>query len=249
MESPFAVTTAHPGSSLLIRDLLHRPRRWAPRETITYRNLRTLTYAELLGRIDRLGGWLRELGVQPGDRVGVLDWDSHRYLELFFAVPMSGAALHTVNVRLTPEQIAWTIRHAADSVLFVHVDFLPLVEACRDSMPCVRRVIVVSDAEAAPAVPGTDGEYESGLANARPLDAWPTFDENTVATLFYTTGTTGDPKGVYFSHRQIVLHTLTAGMDLSLQDDPLALRATDVYMPLTPMFHVHAWGLPYLATA
>ncbi len=249
MDSPLAVTTARPGSALLIRDLLHRARRWAPLETVTYRNLRTLTYAELLARMERLGGLLRDLGVKPGDRVGVLDWDSHRYLELFFAVPMTGAAIHTVNVRLTPEQMAWTIRHANDTVLFVHVDFLPLVRACRDAMPAVRKVVVISDDDVAPAVEDTDGDYESGVANARPVESWPDFDENTVATVFYTTGTTGNPKGVYFSHRQIVLHTLTAGMGLAMYDDPLSLRATDVYMPLTPMFHVHAWGLPFLATA
>lgn len=249
MTSPFVVPTQRPGSALLIRDLLHRSRQWASRETVTYRDLRTLTYAELAARIDRLGGWLAALGVRPGDRVGVLDWDSHRYLELFFAVPMSGAALHTVNVRLTPEQVVWTIRHARDSVLFVHTDFLPMVQAHLASLPDVRRVVVLSDADPAPAVAGTDGDYESGVAGATPVAAWPDLDENTVATLFYTTGTTGDPKGVFFSHRQVVLHTLTAGLELGMRDDPMSLRASDVYLPLTPMFHVHAWGLPYLATA
>ncbi len=249
MDSPFLVTTPRPGSALLIRDLLHRVRAWAPQQTVTYRNLLTLTYAEVLDRIDRLGGWLRDLGVVPGDRIGVMDWDSHRYLELYFAVPMSGAALHTVNVRLTPEQIAWTIRHAGDSVLFVHPDFLPLLAACREHLGSVRRIIVMPDGGApVPAGFKADAEYETGLAAARPIGAWPSFSEDAVATLFYTTGTTGDPKGVYFSHRQIVLHTLGAGLALAVQDDPFAFRASDVYLPLTPMFHVHAWGLPYLAT-
>jgi len=246
---PFASEPRRPGSALLIRELLARVRNWAPRETITYRQHLTLTYAEWLERVDRLGSWLEALGVQPGERIGVLDWDSHRYLDLYFAVPMHGAALHTVNVRLTPDQIAWTIRHAHDVVLFVHADFLPLVQAMRGQLPAVRRVIVMRDPDDSANVPaGVDADYETGLAAAAPRPVWPELAEDTIATVFYTTGTTGDPKGVFFSHRQIVLHTLTAGLGLAVFDDPFALRATDVYLPLTPMFHVHAWGVPYLAT-
>ena len=244
----FMSTTAvsegsRPGQALLIRDLLHRVRSWAPAATVTYRDRLTLTYREWLGRTARLGAWLRELNIQPGDRVGVMDWDSHRTLELFFAVPMSGAALHTINIKLTPEQIAYTIAHARDSILFIHADFLPILAAIRAQLPALRHVIVMSDDDAIHA-----DEYEPGLKGRAPVDEWPDLDENMTATLFYTTGTTGEPKGVSFSHRQIVLHTLTAGLTLAVHDEPLNLRASDVYMPLTPMFHVHAWGLPYLAT-
>jgi fatty-acyl-CoA synthase len=246
---PVDAPPRRPGSSLLIRELLNRVRSWAPQETITYRQHRTLTYVEWLERVDRLGGWLKSVGVQPGERIGVLDWDSHRYLDLYFAVPMHGAALHTVNVRLTPEQIAWTIRHARDVVLFVHRDFLPLVLAVRSQLPDVRRVVLLRDDDDPLELPaGVDADYEPSLAAAAPRRAWPDFAEDTPATVFYTTGTTGEPKGVYFSHRQIVLHSLTAGLDLAIHDDPFALRGSDVYLPLTPMFHVHAWGLPYLAT-
>lgn len=247
---PSAIGAGHrPGSALLIRDLLHRVRTWAPSGTIRYRDRLTLTYAQWLARLDRLGGWLRALGVGPGDRVGVLDWDSHRYLELFFAVPMSGAALHTVNVRLTPDQAGYTIAHAEDSVLFVHTDFIPMLEAMRPHLSRVRKVVVLADGPWAPPN-GFDcaGEYEAGLQAATSIDAWPDFPEDMMATLFYTTGTTGEPKGVGFSHRQIVLHTLTAGLTLTAHSDPVGYRAEDVYMPLTPMFHVHAWGLPYLAS-
>ena len=238
-----------PGSALLIRELLHRVRTWAPNRTITYRDRLVLTYRDWLARVDRLGGWLKELGVGPGDRVGVLDYDSHRYLELFFAVPMSGAGLHTVNVRLTPDQAGFTIAHARDSVLFVHVDFLPMLAAMKEHLRGVRHVVVLADGPwTAPEGLACAGEYEAGLAGATPLAEWPEFPEDTLATLFYTTGTTGEPKGVSFSHRQIVLHTLTAGLTLAVHDDPVGFRADDVYLPLTPMFHVHAWGLPYLAT-
>ena len=244
-----APPSRRPGSSLLIRALLERVRTWAPHETITYRHQDPLTYAQWLPRVGRLGHLLESLGVEPGERVGVLDWDSHRYLDHYFAVPMHGAALHTVNVRLTAEQIAWTIHHARDVVLFVHAEFLPLVQAMRDRLPHVRRVVLMSDTPVEGGLPpGVDAEYEAALAAAEERSEWLDFSEDTTATVFYTTGTTGEPKGVHFSHREIVLHTLTAGLQLSIFDEPFALRASDVYLPLTPMFHVHAWGLPYLAT-
>ncbi|MGE3310186.1 MAG: fatty acid--CoA ligase [Limisphaerales bacterium] len=244
-------------SPLLIHRLLDRPRTWAPQQKITYRNSRELTYTEFLERVRRLGGALTRLGVRAGDRVGVIDWDSHRYLECFFAIPMLGAVLHTINARLSPEQTLFTIRHAEDSVLLVHPDFHPLVEGLLPHLPSVRTCVALPDPPATVAstpqsVPSSAlrfaGEYESLLAETPPDFAFPEFDEDTIATLSYTTGTTGDPKGVFFSHRQLVLHTLGAGLGLTAIDDPVGLSADDVYMPLTPMFHVHAWGVPYIAT-
>jgi fatty-acyl-CoA synthase len=242
-----------PVQQLLIRDLLTRARAWAPRQTITYRDLRKHDYAEFFARIDRAAAMLVGLGVRAGDRVGVMDWDSHRYLELFFAVPMLGAVLHTVNVRLTPEQMGWTIRHAGDSVLLFHPDFLPVAEGLAASLPDVRAWVSLSDESVPPETTlPLAGDYEV-LLEARAADVaggydWPDLDENTVATLFYTTGTTGDPKGVYFTHRQIVLHTLAAGATFAAHQQPVGIHADDAYLPLTPMFHVHAWGIPYLAT-
>lgn len=244
---------AKPVQQLLIRDLLTRARSWAPRQTITYRDLREHDYGEFLARIDRAAAMLEGLGVRPGDRVGVMDWDSHRYLELFFAVPMLGAVLHTVNVRLTPEQMAWTIRHAEDSVILFHPDFIPIAEGIAGSLPSVRAWVTLSDDGVAPATTlATAGDYEA-LLETRAAEVaggydWPDLDENTVATLFYTTGTTGDPKGVYFTHRQIVLHTLAAGATFAAHQQPVGIHGEDAYLPLTPMFHVHAWGIPYLAT-
>ena len=248
MAHPDPARPSRPGHALLIRDLLHRVRSWAPGRTITYRDRVTLTYEEWHGRTARLATWLGELGVGPGDRVGVLDWDSHRVLEMFFAVPGVGATLHTVNVKLTPEQVGYTIQHARDTVLFVHPDFLRMLEGIRGFLGRVRHVVVLAEGpwEAPGGLP-VAGEYEEGLRRVAPVASWPDLDEDMAATLFYTTGTTGEPKGVSFSHRQIVLHTLAAGMTLAAHDEPMALRASDVYMPLTPMFHVHAWGVPYIA--
>jgi fatty-acyl-CoA synthase len=240
---------AAPPFPLLIKHLLDRPLAWAPDEKIIYRDVKELTYREFFGRVQRLAGVLARLGIGHGDRVGVLDWDSHRYLELFFAVPMVGAILHTVNTRLSPEQAHFTIHHAEDKALFIHADFLPLVEPLASRLPAVKSCVLFSDQEAAPKglLPWA-GEYETLLAAAPAEFAFPDFDENTVATLFYTTGTTGDPKGVFFTHRQLVLHTLVTGLTLASFQHPLGFDARDVYMPLTPMFHVHAWGVPYVAT-
>ncbi len=249
METPASAWIAPPVQPLLIRDLLTRVRTWAPQQKIIYRDVRELTYAEFLQRVERLAQVLTDLGVRPGDRVGVMDWDSHRYLELFFAVPMLGAVLHTVNVRLAPDQLAYTILHAKDSVVLFHPDFLALAEGLAPKLGCVRNWVSLSD-DGRPPTTGLPlaGDYEPLLAAALPGFRFPDLDENTVATLFYTTGTTGDPKGVFFTHRQIVLHTLAGGLAIIAYGDPVSLRADDVYLPMTPMFHVHAWGIPYIAT-
>ncbi|MDD5168816.1 MAG: fatty acid--CoA ligase, partial [Syntrophales bacterium] len=184
-----------------------------------------------------------------GDTICVFDYDSHRYLECFFAVPMIGAVLHTQNWRLSPEQILYTMNHAEDKVVLIHADFLPMLEAVWDKLTTVKKVILLTDDEKWPAtkIP-IDAEYEELLATSSPSYDFPDFDENTRATIFYTTGTTGLPKGVYFSHRQLVLHTQSMLIAWGTLESITRLRSTDVYMPITPMFHVHAWGVPYAAT-
>jgi fatty-acyl-CoA synthase len=234
---------------LLIKHLLDRPLNWAPDERIIYRDIRELSYREFHERVGRLSTLLHRLGVRPGDRVGVIDWDSHRYLEFFFAVPMVGAVLHTVNPRLSPEQLLFTINHAEDHVLFLHPDFLPLIEPLAKRCETIRHFVLLSDRGEEPQTSiRFEGDYEKLLPNCPAATQFPDLPENTVATLFYTTGTTGDPKGVFFTHRQLVLHTLTAGFALAVTPDPCGFGYRDVYMPLTPMFHVHAWGVPYIAT-
>jgi fatty-acyl-CoA synthase len=145
-----------------------------------------------------------------------MDWDSHRYLEAFFAVPMMGAVLQTVNVRLSPEQILYTLNHARADVLLVNAEFVPMLAIIKDQLETVKRFILISDDGATLGSFGIPyaGEYEALLAAASPDYDFPDFDENTRATTFYTTGTTGLPKGVYFSHRQLVLHTLAVATAL-----------------------------------
>jgi fatty-acyl-CoA synthase len=161
---------------------------------------------------------------------------------------MIGAVLHTVNIRLSPDQVLYTMNHAEDDLVLVHDDFLPMIEQIHGELNTVKGYIRLSD----DAGTGTElpvlGEYESLLSQAACHYDFPDFDENSVATLFYTTGTTGAPKGVYFTHRQLVLHTLNAVGTLGAYQSFALLRSDDVYMPITPMFHVHAWGVPYVAT-
>ena len=235
---------------LLIKQLLHTPMVQNPDQQIVYRNLKRLTYADLRDRIGRLANCLKMIGVRPGDAVGVMDWDSNRFLEAFFAVPMMGAILQTVNVRLSPEQITYTINHAGPSVLLVNDEFIELLQGIRPQLTPVRTFVVLTDRpEPAKGDIEFAGEYEDLLTAASPEYEFPDFDENTQATTFYTTGTTGLPKGVYFSHRQLVLHTLAQLAAFGSAPEQGRFHRNDVYMPITPMFHVHAWGFPWAATA
>ncbi|SIT17859.1 fatty acid--CoA ligase [Achromobacter sp. MFA1 R4] len=228
---------------LLIKQLLLTPLAQAPDQEIVYRDVIRYSYRTLRERIGRLASALARLGVQHGDTVAILDWDSHRYLECFFGVPMMGSTLQTVNVRLSAQQILFTLAQAEPKVLLVHEDFRPVIEDMLAQLPSVRHVVRLSD-DAEPS--GTD--YESLLASADAHYPFADFDENTRATLFYTSGTTGMPKGVYYSHRQLVLHTLAVAAAFAMPRDQGRFHRGDVYMPITPMFHVHAWGMPYVAT-
>ncbi|MBZ0333451.1 fatty acid--CoA ligase [Marinobacter sp. AL4B] len=234
---------------LLIKSLLLSGKRYSPNREIVYSDIFRYDYATLNERIARLANALEKAGIGAGDTVAVMDWDSHRYLEAYFAVPMIGAVLHHVNIRLSPEQIIYTMNHAEDDILLIHDDFLPMVEQVAPQLNTVREFIQLTDGPtAASTTLNVVGEYESMLAEASTAYDFPDFDENSIATTFYTTGTTGNPKGVYFSHRQLVLHTLVTAITLGSSDSNALLRSDDVYMPMTPMFHVHAWGVPYIAT-
>ncbi len=234
---------------LLIKQLLHTPLATAADQQITYQGKLRYSYRTLRERIGRLANALAGLGIDAGKTVAMMDWDSHRYLECFFAVPMMGAVLQTVNVRLSAEQILYTLNHAGADVLLINRDFFELLAPIAARLETVKHFVLIDD-EATP----IDGpvrfaaEYENWLANAGVAYDFPDFDENAQATVFYTTGTTGLPKGVYFSHRQLVLHTLGVAACLGGAAGQGRLHREDVYMPITPMFHVHAWGLPYVAT-
>ena len=234
---------------LLIKHLLHYPMVHAPDQEIVYRDLRRHSYRVFRERIGRLASGLAEIGVKPGDVVAVLDWDSHRYLECYFAVPMMGAVLQTVNLSLPPEQLLFAMNDAAPSIVLVNADFLPLMEKLADKLPSVRKYVLLHDRKEQPTTRlPIECEYEEMLEANSPFFQFPDFDENTRATTFHTTGTTGRPKGVYFSHRQLVLHTLGITAEYGCAPSQGRIHRDDVYMPLTPMFHVHAWGSPYLYT-
>ena len=234
---------------LLIKQLLHTPLAVAPEQEITYQGKVRYTYRVLRERIGRLASALAALGVESGQTVAVMDWDSHRYLEAFFAVPMMGAILQTVNVRLNAEQILYTLNHAKADVLLVNREFFPLLAPIAARLESVRRFVLIDDEHGSMEGPVVfDAEYEALLARGCAEHVFEDFDENAQATVFYTTGTTGLPKGVCFSHRQLVLHTLGVATSIGTAAAGAAMRTSDVYMPITPMFHVHAWGFPYVAT-
>ncbi|PYC28570.1 long-chain fatty acid--CoA ligase [Aquipseudomonas alcaligenes] len=234
---------------LLIKRLLLSGSRYEKTREIVYRDQLRYSYATFNERVARLANVLSAAGVKAGDTVAVMDWDSHRYLECMFAIPMIGAVLHTINIRLSADQILYTMNHAVDKFVLVNSEFVPLYKGIEAQLTTVEKTILLTDgAEKSAELPNLVGEYESLLAAASTKYDFQDFDENSVATTFYTTGTTGNPKGVYFTHRQLVLHTLAEASVLGSLDSVRLLGTDDVYMPITPMFHVHAWGIPYVAT-
>ena len=235
---------------LLIKSLLRTPLQNAHETEIVSDGLMRYTYGDFDTRLKILASGLSRHGIGHGHVVGVMDWDTHRYFECFFTVPMLGAVLHTVNIRLAPAQIAYTIDHAEDDVILVHADFLPLMG---EVMPLVKRdvrLILLRDDSAHDPECSFDfvTSYDAIMADPASGFKFPDFDEGTRATTFYTTGTTGEPKAVAYSHRQLVLHTMGLLAGLGPIETSNRLHSGDVYMPITPMFHVHGWGFPYAAT-
>jgi acyl-CoA synthetase (AMP-forming)/AMP-acid ligase II len=201
-----------------------------------------VSYGAIAERVSRLGRALDRLGVEPGERVGTFAWNNQRHLELYLAVPSVGAVLHTVNVRLFPEQIAYIINHAADRVVFVDDSLVPILEPLVGQLDGVEHWVVMGDGPIPEGLPGAIA-YEELLADAGPgTYDFPEIDERQAASLCYTSGTTGNPKGVLYSHRAIALHSTTMCMA-----DSLGLSAADRLLAIVPMFHVNAWGLPYSA--
>ncbi len=242
-----------PGESyaypLVIKKLLKTPLIYSPDREIVYGDKSRYTYGTLYDRIQRLATGLESLNVKQGDTVAIFDYDSHRYLECFFAIPMMGAVMQTVNWRLSADQILYTIQHAEAKFIIIHSDFLPTLESIGAKLDKVKKVVMITEDAVIPDTQLTlDAGYEELLQSASPIYDFPDLDENTKATTFYTTGTTGDPKGVYFTHRQLMLHTLSVAVASAAYHTIGRFRSNDVYMPLTPMFHVHAWGFPYVAT-
>jgi fatty-acyl-CoA synthase len=205
------------------------------------RSIRRVTYAELLGRARRLAGALRDLGVRRGDRVATFCWNHHQHVEAYFAVPCMGAVVHTLNIRLGADELAYIANHAGDSVVIVDRVLLPAFERFRDRLTGVRNVIIVDDDRGSEAFPGAL-DYESLVAGAEPHSFEEPIDERDAAAMCYTSGTTGRPKGVVYSHRSQLLHTLVV-----CQPGCIGMAERDVVMPVVPMFHANAWGAPYAA--
>ncbi|XAH26061.1 3-(methylthio)propionyl-CoA ligase [Xylophilus sp. GW821-FHT01B05] len=207
-------------------------------------DLHRYTYRDLAGRARRVANALNGLGLAPAERVATLAVNGYRHLELYYGVSGSGRVLHTINPRLHPEQIAWIAGHAEDQVLCFDVCFLPIVQAVHAKCPTVKQWVALCDADKLPADSGIPGlvSYEAWIGAQPDQYDWPLLDENTASSMCYTSGTTGNPKAVLYSHRSSVLHAYGAALP-----DVMALSARDSVLPVVPMFHVNAWGIPYSA--
>ncbi len=233
---------------LLVSSLLrHAERHHGDQQVVSHGadgELHRYSFRDLARRARQLAAALEALGVERGDRVGTLAWNGHRHLELYYAVSGAGAVLHTLNPRLHADQLAWIADHAGDRVLLFDPGLLPLVEALAPRLRGVRHFVLMGDRAQMPAT-SAFGDllcYEDLIAARDDTFAWPQLDENAAASLCYTSGTTGEPKGVLYSHRSTLLHTFGTALP-----DTLNLSARDCVLPVVPMFHVNAWGLPYAA--
>lgn len=210
----------------------------------TLGGVQTIPYRKITERIRRLAGVLKDLGVEKGDRVGTIAWNHHRHLEAYFAIPTMGAVLHTINIRVSPDDLAYIINHAEDKILLVDEDLFPLIGRVKDQIAGVEKIIVMTDKDELPETTLTNvASYEVLLKDADPgTELCEDINENDMAGLCYTSGTTGRPKGVAYSHRGIYLHSLALGLK-----DTVGLSEEDIAMPVVPMFHVNAWGMPFAA--
>jgi len=233
---------------LLISSLLtHAERHHGEQQIVSRRvegDVHRYTFSDLAARARRMANALAARDIAMGERIATLAWNGYRHMELYYAVSGSGAVLHTLNPRLHPDQVAWIVNHAQDGMLFFDLSFLPLVEAVADRVPTVKAFVAMTDRAHMPAASKIPGLlcYEELLEAQSDQFEWPRFDEHSASSLCYTSGTTGNPKGALYSHRSTVLHTYAAALP-----DSLNCSAADAILPVVPMFHVNAWGLPYVA--
>ncbi|WP_223592954.1 long-chain fatty acid--CoA ligase [Neobacillus bataviensis] len=232
---------------LTMTQMIERAERYFPKKQVVSRTasgINRFTYKQIAERTRRLADALITLGVTKGDRVGTLAWNHHRHLEAYFAIPCMGAVLHTINIRLAQQHISYIINHAEDKVLLVDADILPLIEKCAHELPNVKAYIVMTDEKDLPETKLSPVyHYEDLLAEANPAYQYPNdIDENDPAGMCYTSATTGNPKGVIYSHRGIYLHSMALGLA-----DTAAISEKDIALPVVPMFHANAWGMPFAA--
>ncbi|MEL7098620.1 MAG: long-chain fatty acid--CoA ligase [Pseudomonadota bacterium] len=199
------------------------------------------SWGEVGANSRRLGDVLTKLGLEPQTRCATIAWNNRRHLEIYFGVASAGFVCHTINPRLFPEQLVYIINHADDRVMFIDATFVPLIAAIREKCPNMEHIVLMGprDEDAAAKIEGLKF-YDEMIAEGDAVFEWPEFDENTASSLCYTSGTTGNPKGVLYSHRSTVLHSLVAALP-----DSLNIHARHIVMPVVPMFHVNAWGTPY----
>lgn len=200
------------------------------------------TYKETANRVRQLANALQAAGVTSGDRIATMAWNDHRHLELYYGISGLGAVCHTLNPRLAPDQLIYILNHAEDSILFVDPMFIKLIEAVKDQAPALRQIVVLCGDDHLPDSSLDIISYESFIASHDTAFSWPEFDENTAASLCYTSGTTGNPKGVLYSHRSTLLHSWAA-----MAPNALQIGMVDSILPVVPLFHVNAWGIPYAA--
>ena len=235
---------------LLISNLIvHADRHHHSTEIVSRRvegDIHRTTWGQIAARARRVANALDGLHLAFGERVATLAWNGYRHLELYFGVSGSGRVLHTLNPRLHPEQLVWIVNHADDRALCFDMTFLPLVQAVHAKCPGVKHWVALCDADKLPADTGVPGlvSYEAWIGGAAGSYTWPEFDENCASSMCYTSGTTGNPKGAVYSHRSTLLHAYGAALP-----DALGCSARDAILPVVPMFHVNAWGLPYSAAA
>jgi len=235
---------------LLISALIEHAERHHPDGEIVSRrvegDLHRYTWKDVAARAKKVAHALDGLSLEQGSRVATLAWNGYRHLELYFGISGTGRVLHTLNPRLHPQQLAWIVNHAEDQVLCFDMTFLPLVQAVHAKCPTVRQWVALCDADKLPADSGIPNlvSYESWMGSQPSTYNWPVLDENAASSLCYTSGTTGNPKGVLYSHRSTLLHAMAGAMP-----DALNISARDSVLPVVPMFHVNAWGLPYCAAA
>ena len=207
-------------------------------------DLHRYTWKDVAARSRQVANALDASGLAAGDRVGTLAWNGYRHLELYFGVSGSERVLHTINPRLLPEQIAWIVNHAEDRIICFDTTFLPIIKGVHAHCPNVQQWIMLCDADKLPGDTGISNlvSYEAWMGQQPSTYAWPVFDENTASSMCYTSGTTGNPKAALYSHRSTVLHAYAAALP-----DVMNLSARDAVLPVVPMFHVNAWGIPYSA--
>ncbi len=232
---------------LTMAQMIEKAEKYFPKKQVVSRTatgIQRFTYKQIADRTRRLADALTKLGVTKGERVGTLAWNHHRHLEAYFAIPCMGAVLHTINIRLATQHISYIINHAEDKVLLVDQDIIPLLESCSSELKSVKAYVIMTDEKELPETTLSPVyHYERLVAEANPNYEYPTnIDENDPAGMCYTSATTGNPKGVVYSHRGIFLHSMALGLA-----DSAAISEKDIALPVVPMFHANAWGMPFAA--